>query len=66
MLAQEHTIHCPYCGEAVVILVDPSAVPQEYVEDCQVCCRPIEITVKHGEGEELTVLVRAEDEPRLG
>ncbi len=38
-------IRCPYCGESVEIFIDPSVRRQEYVEDCQVCCRPITLTV---------------------
>jgi hypothetical protein len=39
-------IQCPYCGETIEILVDDSAgEEQRYVEDCQVCCRPISISV---------------------
>lgn len=38
-------ITCPYCGESIEILVDDSAGSQQYVEDCQVCCRPIVVTV---------------------
>lgn len=34
-------IHCPYCGERIGILLDASAGEQDYIEDCQVCCRPI-------------------------
>jgi hypothetical protein len=34
-------IHCPYCGEAIEILVDCSVAEQSYVEDCAVCCQPI-------------------------
>lgn len=39
-------IHCPYCGEAIEILVDGSVDSQRYIEDCQVCCRPIDISVE--------------------
>jgi len=39
------TIDCPYCGELLEILIDSSAGNQDYVEDCQVCCSPIDITV---------------------
>ncbi len=39
-------IHCPYCGEAIDIVVDDSVDSQHYIEDCQVCCRPIDITVE--------------------
>jgi hypothetical protein len=38
-------IHCPYCGESLEVLVDCSAGSQHYVEDCQVCCRPMELRV---------------------
>ena len=34
----ERTIGCPYCGEAISILVDESLPEQQYAEDCQVCC----------------------------
>lgn len=34
-------VHCPWCGERFRTLVDASAGDAEYVEDCQVCCRPI-------------------------
>lgn len=39
------TIDCPYCGEAVEIVVDTSVPFQQYIEDCQVCCRPISLSV---------------------
>ena len=55
-------IECPYCGETIEILLDLSAGPQEYIEDCQVCCRPIELSVSPGEGEAPHVEVRREDE----
>lgn len=42
----ETTIDCPYCGEPFTTEVDYSAGTQEYVEDCQVCCRPIEFVVE--------------------
>ena len=37
----EKTISCPYCGEAISVLIDGSLTEQRYIEDCQVCCRPI-------------------------
>ncbi len=36
---------CPYCGESLEFALDPSAGDQVYVEDCQVCCRPILVAV---------------------
>jgi transcription elongation factor Elf1 len=38
-------LHCPYCGERFESVVDLSAGSQRYVEDCAVCCRPIEIAL---------------------
>lgn len=44
----EAEIHCPYCGEAVEISLDPgSGDQQEYVEDCPVCCQPWQVTVHY-------------------
>ena len=48
MQLEEVTIGCPYCGEAQVVSVEPEAHGHRYVEDCQVCCRPIVMEVEHG------------------
>jgi len=37
-------IDCPYCGENFELEIDCSAGDQQYVEDCPVCCEPIEIS----------------------
>ncbi|MFT3897159.1 MAG: CPXCG motif-containing cysteine-rich protein [Thermomonas sp.] len=34
-------VACPYCGERIRIVVDGGADAQTYIEDCEVCCRPI-------------------------
>jgi transcription elongation factor Elf1 len=39
----EYSFHCPYCGEEISMVLDLSAGGQSYIEDCEVCCRPIEI-----------------------
>jgi hypothetical protein len=41
MLA-ETLSQCPYCGERIEVQVDCSAGSHGYIEDCPVCCRPIE------------------------
>ncbi len=38
-------IQCPYCGESIDVVIDDSVDHQRYVEDCSVCCRPINIDV---------------------
>jgi hypothetical protein len=47
------TVPCPYCGERVELMIDESADLQRYVEDCPVCCRPMEISVAFGAGGEV-------------
>lgn len=55
-------IQCPYCGEHIEILVDASAGDQRYIEDCQVCCRPISIDVWVDADDNPHVSVAGEDE----
>jgi hypothetical protein len=40
----EHYFVCPYCGEEISMVLDTSVRRQTYVEDCEVCCNPIEIS----------------------
>ncbi|GAB2765285.1 CPXCG motif-containing cysteine-rich protein [Salinimicrobium soli] len=47
----EHFFQCPYCWEEISMLLDPSVVTQKYVEDCEVCCNPIEIEARFEDGE---------------
>ena len=61
-LQEEIEIECPYCGERITLLVDGSAGSQEYIEDCQVCCRPINLYVTVNEDGLPQVEVRREDE----
>jgi hypothetical protein len=56
------TIQCPYCGESIEILVDDSAGTQSYIEDCQVCCRPITIAVTVDDDGQWQVRASAQDE----
>jgi hypothetical protein len=42
---KEQVFQCPYCGETVTALLDCSVPQQNYIEDCQVCCRPINFDV---------------------
>lgn len=46
-MIEETIVHCPSCGEAVALAIDTSAgFEQEYVEDCAVCCRPMDVFVR--------------------
>ncbi len=59
---QEHAAACPYCGESILLLVDDSAGDQQYIEDCQVCCRPIRVDVQLDVDGEARLRLRSEDE----
>ena len=59
----EAAVRCPYCGEEVEIALDPGSGPvQEYVEDCQVCCRPWRVFVSYGEDGKAEVALEPEQD----
>jgi hypothetical protein len=44
-------VMCPYCGETTSISVDPGGGSfQQYVEDCEVCCNPWQVSVQFNDG----------------
>jgi hypothetical protein len=55
------TVDCPYCGEAIELLIDDSVGDQRYIEDCQVCCRPIEMRLHWSAGEWVLEVKRDDD-----
>ena len=56
-------VTCPYCGELIDIDVDGGGgSSQVYVEDCQVCCRPMSVRVTTDEDGEPSVAVGRLDE----
>jgi hypothetical protein len=61
-IEEEQLITCPYCGEQISILIDRSYDTPEYIEDCQVCCRPITFQVNNTDSEIIQVQVKHENE----
>ena len=56
-------VTCPYCGESFETSVDCSAGDQSYIEDCYVCCQPIEFVLQPAsDGEHLHLEVKRGDE----
>ena len=49
-------VRCPYCGERLETRVDLTADEPSYVEDCEVCCRPIEFHIEREAGGALQAL----------
>jgi hypothetical protein len=39
-------LQCPWCAEPIELRLDLSGGDQSYIEDCQVCCRPIQVSVQ--------------------
>ena len=61
-MASDETKPCPYCGETLEIVVDCSVEDQAYIEDCQVCCRPMNLSVTVDEDGMPTVIALQEDD----
>ena len=53
MFEVEVELSCPYCAAPITMLLDPSVPAQRYVEDCEVCCNPIEVAYT-ADGEAVT------------
>jgi hypothetical protein len=42
----DSTVSCPYCGEPTEIGVDDEAGKHVFIQDCDVCCRPIQVRAR--------------------
>ena len=59
-MIEDTMVNCPSCGEAVALAVDTSAGDeQEYVEDCAVCCRPMDVFVRCRPGVLMSISISA-------
>jgi hypothetical protein len=58
----EVALQCPYCWEEITLLIDGSIELQEYIEDCEVCCRPIDFVVEVDEQGQVKVTARLQHE----
>lgn len=45
------SIECPHCGESFSLALDVSEGSAEFIVDCEVCCRPMTVSVRIDEGE---------------
>ncbi len=55
-------IDCPYCGASLQITIDVPAGRQDYIEDCQVCCRPMQLRIRVSADGTPSVDARHEDD----
>lgn len=42
----ENVFTCPYCWQEISMLLDNSISKQNYIEDCEVCCNPIQVCIQ--------------------
>jgi hypothetical protein len=54
-LTTEHTVICPSCWEECTVLIDLSAGDQVVIEDCPVCCNPMQLALTITDGELVSV-----------
>lgn len=50
-MSEEYFFMCPHCWQSISFILDLSVHDQEYIEDCEVCCNPIEVEIQVQEGE---------------
>jgi hypothetical protein len=53
-------VQCPYCGQNCELVIDTSIRQQRFITDCEVCCRPFEVTAQCADGEIVSVEVATE------
>jgi hypothetical protein len=62
-LLEARKIHCPYCNELIEVVIDCSVTDeQQYIEDCFVCCQPIDVSVSIDSSGEVRLVARNENE----
>lgn len=57
LMQVSETFQCPFCGQRTSLSVDTSVGDQEFVTDCEVCCRPVQVRIQCEPGEVLSVKV---------
>jgi len=61
-LLETLSVECPYCGETIELVIDCSLPEQEYIEDCSVCCQPINLTIDSSNTADIHVTARTGNE----
>jgi len=61
-MLEERAVDCPCCGARFTALVDPSEADCEYIQDCEVCCRPLRFGLRADAAGAVELLVRREDD----
>jgi hypothetical protein len=54
------SIHCPFCGQYFELVIDTSQPEQQFTVDCEICCRPLLVSVTCEAGEILDLRAAAD------
>jgi Cysteine-rich CPXCG len=60
-LLQGHPATCPHCWETIDLTLDLSVPEQSYIEDCPVCCKPMQVSYVAADGEVTQLQVESAD-----
>jgi len=55
MPLETHSAQCPYCGETIEVDVEIMDESQSLIEDCSVCCRPIQYEITSNSENEIEI-----------
>ena len=61
MSLQTYPVQCPYCGETIEVDVEVLEEAQSFIEDCSVCCRPIQYEASSNSEGEVEVIASRSD-----
>ena len=61
-MEEEYFLVCPYCWQTISMIFDGSTASQTYVEDCEVCCRPLQVTYHSEDGRILSAEAKKLDD----
>lgn len=61
-LLEEIEVSCPYCGSPFAIEAEPALAAQQFIEDCPVCCAPIEFELNVESDGSWRLAARRDDE----
>ena len=59
MSLESREVQCPYCGETIEVDIEILEEAQTFIEDCSVCCRPIQFEVRGSVGDDQDVEIIA-------
>jgi transcription elongation factor Elf1 len=54
-------IECPHCGQTFSLVLDTSEGSAQFTADCEICCRPMTVSVRINDDGELEAVEVAEE-----